>query len=449
MDSSKLKQVLLNLPSNAGHALLGSMFVPELLKSLGFDVNETVPGFATGNGNDAVDYAVRKNTDSDIFVHTKSNPYLLLELKGRDTNLSENSAQYRSTVSQLKRYLVAPKSRSVQWGIIINSIRIQMFRKHGKVVHPVTSCLELTPDSIDDIVAAIKAKIDAPPKAITVAIYNNKGGVGKTTTTVNLAATLAAFGKQVLIIDFDPNQQDLTNSLDVKPEKDALYSWLENKPSPSFPPGVMFRFGFQTRSTSTITFDVIPSDKTLTELGEEKLRQAFGIRKFRQVIDPLKTLYDYILIDSPPNWNFFSQSAVYASDVVLIPTKHNNIFSLQNAAIVVKQFIPLIQDLRKDGGPIALPIFFNGEAITPAARVTADRALNEIIEQAKNDTNKPFDLTPYFYSRYSQAQPDRYIFNLPSYAHIANAAFARTPSVYRNKTAYDYYFALVKEYFLQ
>ena len=172
MDSSKLKQVLLNLPSNAGHALLGSMFVPELLKSLGFDVNETVPGFATGNGNDAVDYAVRKSTDSDIFIHTKSNPYLLLELKSRDINLSENSAQYRATVKQLKRYLLAPNCESAQWGIITNSIHIQLFRKHGRVIYPASSCLEVTPDNIDDTVAAIKVKIDNTPKALTVAIVS-------------------------------------------------------------------------------------------------------------------------------------------------------------------------------------------------------------------------------------------------------------------------------------
>ncbi|MEI2582087.1 ParA family protein [Scytonema sp. PRP1] len=449
MNSSKLRQVLLDLPSNAQEPIVGNIFIPSLLKLLGFDATETVPKFATGNSFGAVDYAVRKNAQNDIFVNTKSNPYLLLEIKGRDINLSGNFAQYRSAVKQLHGYLRGSNCKSAQWGIITNSRHIQLFRKHGKVIHPASSCLEITPDNVDEIVAAIKAKIDNPPKALTVAIYNNKGGVGKTTTTVNLAATLAAFGKQVLIIDFDPNQQDLTNSLDVKPKEDALYSWLENKPSPSFPPGVMFRFSFPTKSTGTITFDVIPSDKKLTDLGEDKLRQVFSIRKLRQVIDPLKSLYDYILIDSPPNWNFFSQSAVSASDVVLIPTKHNNIFSLQNAAIVIKQFIPEVQTFRKDGGPIALPIFFNGEAITPAARATADRALDEIIEEAKKDKTNPFDLTPYFYSRYSQAKPDHYIFNLPSYAHIANAAFARTPSVYRNKTAYDYYFALAKEYFLQ
>jgi cellulose biosynthesis protein BcsQ len=69
-------------------------------------------------------------------------------------------------------------------------------------------------------------------KALTIAVYNNKGGVGKTTTTVNLAAILAMLGKRSLIVDFDPNQQDLTSSLGLKVSPDNLYSWLVNKTAP-------------------------------------------------------------------------------------------------------------------------------------------------------------------------------------------------------------------------
>jgi cellulose biosynthesis protein BcsQ len=166
--------------------------------------------------------------------------------------------------------------------------------------------------------------------------------------------------------------------------------------------------------------------------------------RLRQALEPFKTRYDYILIDSPPNWRFFSQSAVCAADVVLIPTKHNSIFSLENAVTVIKRFIPEIQNQRKDGGPIALPIFFNGESITEAARNTAALAIKQIIEQAKKDQSLPFDLTPYFYPRSNHP-----VFELPSYAHIAGAAFTRVPAAYKNRTACEHYLALAKEYFLQ
>jgi cellulose biosynthesis protein BcsQ len=447
MNDQALKKALLNLPDNAPEPTVGLIFVPEFLNTLGFELTERVPEYTTGNGNDTVDYALRKNTAHDIFIHTKLSPYILLELKGRDINLTEGSSQYQSTVKQLKRYLLASNCKTVQWGIITNSVHIQLFRKHGKVIYPATSCLDITPDNLIEVVTAIKQKIENTPRALTVAIYNNKGGVGKTTTTVNLAAALTLKGHKVLIVDFDPNQQDLTSSLAVKQGKETLYSYLEDKKNRLNPADVIQPVVTKNAKIGqSFQFDIIPADEELASKGEDEVRQNFGIRRLRKILDSLKCEYDYILIDSPPNWRFFSQSAIYASDVVLIPTKHNNIFSLENAAVAIKQFIPQIQQLRKDGGPIALPIFFNGESITDAGRNTAYKAIEEIIKQTP--TSK-FNLRPYFYPRYTQARQDRHIFELPSYAHIANAAFSRVPAAYKDKTARQYYLELAKEYFLQ
>lgn len=443
MDFSKIQQALISLPENASEPIVRSVFISELLKILGFDLMETVPEFSSGNGTNTVDYAVRKNSEDDIFIKTKSNPYLLMEVKGRNINLNPNSAQYKATVNQLKNYLLAPNCKSAQWGIITNSNYIQLFRKHGKAIHPAFPCLEITPDNLDKIVSAIKQKIDEPQKALTVAVYNNKGGVGKTTTTINLAATLALLGKRTLIVDLDPNQQDLTNSLGLKPKEDTLYSWLVNKNS-QLPDGLINSCKFSLKPSISWQFDIITSDEKLQRLQEERLREMISPLRLRQALEPLNLQYDYILIDSPPNWRFFSKSAVCAADVVLIPTKHNSIFSLENAVTVIKRFIPEIQKERKDGGPIALPIFFNGESITVAARNTAKEAIDQIIEQGKKDRLLPIDLTPYFYPRSNHP-----IFELPSYANIAGAAFTRVPAAYKNKIAYEHYLALAKEYFLQ
>jgi cellulose biosynthesis protein BcsQ len=446
MDFSKIKQALISLPDSATEPIVSNIFITELLKTVGFDLNETVPEFTTGSGGNTVDYAVRKNSDGDIFIKTKLNPYLLLEAKGRNINLSPNSAQYKAAVNQLKHYLLAPKCKSAQWGILTNANHIQLFRKHGKVIHPASPCLEITLDNLDKVISTIKQKIDEPQKALTVAVYNNKGGVGKTTTTVNLAATLALLGKRTLIVDFDPNQQDLTNSLGLKPKEDTLYSWLVNKNSPD---GLINRCKFTPKAGILWQFDIITSDEKLQHLEEEKLRHMISPMRLRQALEPFNLQYDYILIDSPPNWRLFSQSAVYAADVVLIPTKHNGIFSLENAVTVIKRFVPEIQQGRKDGGPIALPIFFNGESITEAQRLSAEQAIDEILEKGKKDKVNPTDLTPYFYPRSSPAKKDRHIFGIPSFAHIAGSAFTRVPAAYKHKTAYEHYLALVKEYFLQ
>lgn len=74
---------------------------------------------------------------------------------------------------------------------------------------------------------------------------------------------------------------------------------------------------------------------------------------------------------------FFSQSGVYAADAVLIPTRHDDLSSLHNAARVVQEFVPKVKTLRQDGGPIALPIFFNG---SPAADRSIDMARERLSE---------------------------------------------------------------------
>ncbi len=124
---------------------------------------------------------------------------------------------------------------------------------------------------------------------------------------------------------------------------------------------------------------MIPADSKLVEGDEAELRQQFKRDILRQKLNSVKPKYDYIIIDSPPNWGVFSQLAVIAADVVLIPTKHNNIFSLENAALAIKKFIPEAQKIREDGCPVPLPIFFNDEKVTESQKAVAYQAIDNIL----------------------------------------------------------------------
>lgn len=433
---TSLKSYLQHLPQDASHAIVSTNFAPYLISYLGFSTTEIIPQYDTGGGG-ITDFATRRNLANDIFLQTKSNPFLLIELKDRYTNLTENSPSYKATVNQLKRQLLGNNCKAAQWGIITNGSHIQLFRKHGKIIFPATTCIAITPENIDETVARIKTKIDKTPKALTVTVYNNKGGVGKTTTTVNLAAFLAFLGKKVLVLDFDFNQRDLTKSiLTIKPEDGLLEKALTDRNIDL--KSVISPYIFKN-SKLQITFDVVPADPKIAEIREFS---AMNISTLHRKLDLARYEYDYIFIDAAPNWRFTSRLAVYAADVVLLPTKHNSSFSLNNAATAIKEFLPEMQELKKDGTPIALPIFFNGEKITQPQLELAQKEINQILENDKT-------LTPYFYPRYTNAKKDLHIHHLPEYAIIASAAFARVPAVYKNRSAHEYYKDLAKEYFLQ
>lgn len=444
MAPTSLRSTLSSLPDNAPEAVVDHHFSSHLLELLGFQSQEVHPNYPTGDGK-AVDKAARKTVGDDIFLHTKSDPYLLLELKGRDCNLSSDAAQYQKTVTQLKRYLLAPNCKTAQWGIITNSCHIQLFRKHGRVIYPATQCLALDNENADKVVASIRKKIESPSRALTVAVYNNKGGVGKTTTAVNLAAILTFLGKRVLAVDFDPNQQDLTSSLGIPLSDGGVLESLTQRDIELLSTLHPYKFPLK-RINSELRFDVIPADKQLVDASDDALRKLLKRNMLHKKLASARQEYDYILIDSPPNWRFFSQLAVYAADVILIPTKHNNLFSLENAAIAIKKFFPEVQAEKGDGSPIPLPIFFNGEKITPAQLAIAQQEIHNIIKTAKKEG---FDLSSYFYPRYTTSKKDLHIPQIPSYANIAGAAFSRKPAVYRDRYAHEYYKSLAKEYFLQ
>lgn len=452
MTNSSLKQVFLSLPNNASEPILYKQFIPRLLERLGFQENEQVPQFSTGMGSQAVDFAVRKNADNDIFLHSLRNPFLITEVKGRDVNLAKGG--YTKTVNQIKRYLApsAVNCQTAKWGIITNADYIQLFRKHGKVVYPITQLISLTPDNIDEKVEQLKQSIQHPYKALTVTVYNNKGGVGKTTTTINLGAYLGIH-YNVLVIDFDPNQTDLTQLLEIKKPQYSLYQCLEDYKNYSIEEAIS-RYSIINKKGEEVGFDVIPADETFMEKTQNHLFSELGIGRLRKILSQLKNIYDYILIDAPPSWGFYSQETVIAADVLLIPTKHNNIASLLNAKEVISKFLKEIGEKRRQAfensidmaDPTALPIFYNGENMTSPQKREAEENLDKLVKETKRE--KGIDLHPYFFPKTTKGHHDFRVYEIPYYAYIAKAAFYQKPAVYKYKIAFNYYKSFAKEYFL-
>lgn len=142
------------------------------------------------------------------------------------------------------------------------------------------------------------------------AITNQKGGVGKTTTAINLAASLAASEVQVLVIDSDP-QGNATSGLGVekKADRPSLYHVLLG--------GVTARDAVV--STSFDGLSLIPSDKNLVGANLELVGIARREYRLRERIQELRNDYRFILIDCPPALDLLTLNALVAADAVLVP----------------------------------------------------------------------------------------------------------------------------------
>ncbi|WP_353260295.1 type I restriction enzyme HsdR N-terminal domain-containing protein, partial [Prochlorothrix hollandica] len=179
MPMSPLQEAWLSLPPGALESKIAALLMRKaVFPFLGFEDDEICGQYGTGKGADKVDLAVRKNTSSDdIFTYTEVNPFLIVELKRREYDLASKKKPYKDVVRQLKRYLspAATNCATVKWGIITNGYYIQLFRRHGKVVYPYTTLMELNIETIDEKIGIIKSYIDNTEKALCVSVYNNKG----------------------------------------------------------------------------------------------------------------------------------------------------------------------------------------------------------------------------------------------------------------------------------
>lgn len=174
----------------------------------------------------------------------------------------------------------------------------------------------------------------------TTAIVNLKGGVAKSTTVINMAAILAKkYGKKVLIIDAD-SQCNTTEFFGADPDKGNLATVLRNSGAEP-KPGVDAAFNIQ--STRYDRVDILAGDDSLMDLDLSKVeQQTVNANVLRYMVEEVRDMYDYALIDCPPAFNAASAAALIAADDVIIPIKLDA-FSLRGMINLTRQIMNMRQ----------------------------------------------------------------------------------------------------------
>ena len=162
-----------------------------------------------------------------------------------------------------------------------------------------------------------------------LAITNQKGGVGKTTTTINLAAALALADRNVLVVDVDP-QGNLTSGVGQKGHASpagTIYNALTSlEPTIDAGPFII--------ATNINHLQLIPADRNLTGAEIELVTLPRREERLRALIAPLRDQFDHIFIDCPPSLGLLTLNALVAADAVLIPL-HCEYFALEGLADLV------------------------------------------------------------------------------------------------------------------
>ena len=176
--------------------------------------------------------------------------------------------------------------------------------------------------------------------AQVITIANRKGGVGKTTTTLNLACSLRELGKKILVIDLDPQANltrcfDVGNSENIKTVGHLLTAELEEE-----------SYSVEEYILSYDEMDIIPSSIFLSAVETQMRSETGSERILSEIINQIREHYDYILIDTSPSLNILTINALCASDSVLI------VADTQLFAIVgIGELLKTIQKIKKRVNP--------------------------------------------------------------------------------------------------
>jgi chromosome partitioning protein len=402
-----------SLPSNYSEAELAMNLMPLIWKAIGLNFNQIKTGSLGPGTGLRPDYLIYDELDKPprIVVEIKKRTSLFYDAPEQgfsdfcqQQNLYKEAVGYPISTRNngIKQYLDNIKLKDqldylAPYGWVFNGDFFQVWRRVDGLVFPLTPVLKVTAANFPKLLRQLEYCL-TPQRALVTAIWNQKGGVAKTTNTINLGAALATEGKKVLLIDLDP-QTDLTRGLKAKilvknylKDCSDKIQFREDKIAKDILSSAVQVRNFPTTDSEPFSLSVLPGEADDLKGFRDNPNLPDSLKRLciKTIIKLLSDEYDYIFIDASPTADILTLGMLASCDTILIPVDYDK-KSLHHAAGVDKA-IPRWRNARVQKGELPVAPWNLGLVFSncPAEKGNIlQNHINETIKELKF-TGKPY-----------------------------------------------------------